>query len=73
MSDGEVRPLSKREEAWVERLRKALGAMPPHLWMFCSGDELHIMREGEDLHDEDMRRDALLDSIEVASLEAGDW
>lgn len=73
MSTNDIRPLTKREEAWVKRLRKALSAMPSSLWLFCSGDELHIMREGDELHDESTRRDAMLDSIPVPALEAGDW
>lgn len=73
MSAGEIRPLNKREEAWVQRLHKTLKAMPPGLWMLCTGDDLHVMREGEDLHDEGTRRDACLDSIYVPTLEAGDW
>ena len=70
---------SEKEAKVIGRLRKALESLPDSLWLFCDGNNVHVMANKENGHraitgseGSGYDQDYIIESINV-SCDGGDW
>lgn len=71
--------LKLSEEQIVKRLKALEKGWPPGLWLFATGNSIHLMRQHQDgsRHRKDFRHSGMDPSLKVGSFrisnEGGDW